>query len=125
LVCNYQNGALSRYWIVRSKYPELNARITPAEVLDMQDLHEETMLKAFVAKSEAAADPAHRLLLAAAWKNGMLGKLHHIVAGINGTELKDTIALVFTQFGRHLKDPANEPIIDKHVLRAYRASLNS
>jgi hypothetical protein len=73
-----------------------------------------------------AATPLERLAIATLWKQADLGKVRHIAAGFveNESERRtnhaETDAPVFRQFGRHLSNPASQPIVDQHTLRAYR-----
>lgn len=76
-----------------------------------------------------AKTPLERLAIAALWKQADLRKVRHIAAGIveNSLEARSSCTVadapVFRQFGRHLADPANQPIADQHTLRAYRYHL--
>lgn len=73
-----------------------------------------------------ATTPLERLAIATLWKQADLGKVRHIASGIvenekeSRTNQAETDAPVFRQFGRHLSDPASQPIADQHTLRAYR-----
>jgi|JI10StandDraft_1071094.scaffolds.fasta_scaffold51423_1 hypothetical protein len=66
------------------------------------------------------ATTLEKLLLAMIWKQGDLMKVKHIVDGIRNVNQDGKSGQVFRQFGRFLNDPENEPIIDQHVLRAFR-----
>ncbi|CAJ5406648.1 Uncharacterised protein [Burkholderia pseudomallei] len=73
-----------------------------------------------------AQTPLERLAIATLWKQGDLGKVRHVATGIlerdceSLTSAVATDAPIFKQFGRHLSDPACQPIADQHTLRAYR-----
>lgn len=103
-------------------YPRLTMRFTDSEqeaLAAYTQMDSESLLA-------QARTPLERLLMAAIWKNGDLAKVRHIAAGLaEGPALLemrevDAEAPVFTQFGRHLADPARQPIADQHTLRAYR-----
>lgn len=76
-----------------------------------------------------ATTPLERLMIAALWKQNDLGKIGYIAAGIventvtSSSENNECSAPIFRQFGRHLAEPDNQPIADKHSLRAYRYLL--
>lgn len=63
--------------------------------------------------------PLEKLFYAALWKNGDLRKLLHIVNGIKG-EPSNAQAVTFHHFGKFLAQPEENPIIDQHVIRAYK-----
>ncbi|MBK7341726.1 MAG: hypothetical protein IPJ06_00655 [Saprospiraceae bacterium] len=65
--------------------------------------------------------PLERLLYSIIWKQGDLKKIHHIINGIrsNASEYSDCQGIVFQQFGSHLSNSQEEPIIDQHVIRAF------
>ncbi|CAN1592922.1 hypothetical protein [Pseudomonas mediterranea] len=76
-----------------------------------------------------AKTPLERLMIATLWKQGDLGKIKYIAAGIVEhadairSNLTESSAPVFRQFGRHLAKPESEPMADQHSLRAYRYLL--
>ena len=67
--------------------------------------------------------PTEKLLYAALWKNGDLLKITHIIRGIQGDDTAESSAMTFYYFGKFLANPAKSPIIDQHVIRAYKAII--
>lgn len=116
-------GDLDKKFQMRPEvYPRLTMRFTESEqeaLADYRKMSSENLLA-------QAGTPLERLLMAALWKNGDLAKVRHIAVGLAegpafpGIWEVDAEAPVFTQFGRHLADPARQPIADQHTLRAYR-----
>ncbi|UII19650.1 hypothetical protein [Fulvivirga ligni] len=107
-----------KYHFNESKYPQLLFQITRNELKKLEDLD---ILKDEVVNFEKADEFSilEKLLLSILWKQGDLGKERHLVKGIQGKPPENNRAVVFQQFGRHLCD-RNEPIIDQHVIRAFR-----
>lgn len=62
-----------------------------------------------------------KILYAALWKNGDLLKVSHIIDGLKNKKNTSATAITFHQFGRFLAQPDENPIIDQHVIRAYKA----
>lgn len=114
-----------KFYLKIESYPQLMLKFTPAD-------YDVLTSYAGMSKSDllaCAKTPLERLMIATLWKQGDLGKIGHIAAGIvehadairsNFTESK---APVFRQFGRHMAKPESEPIADQHSLRAYRYLL--
>lgn len=95
-----------------------------------------------VLKLGTTASPLTRFLLAYIWKRGELGRLHYVARGIldNAPGLDSATAddrndkadsdestdedsdgpQVMIQFGRHLKNRSDEPIVDQHTYRAFQ-----
>lgn len=100
------------------KYPRIKFKINYDEI--EKHLNEEGNLPN---DNSLITDPLAKLLYALAWKNGDLVKIKHIVKGIKDVENhsfdKDD-GLVFYQFGKYLAKKNNEPIIDQHVIRAFK-----
>ncbi|TDH18049.1 hypothetical protein EXU57_24565 [Segetibacter sp. 3557_3] len=106
----------------RKKYPILNFQISPEEV---QQLTENGILTSEYTLNLARFSKLNtlsRLLNATLLKNGHIDRLQHIAKGISAKEpLKASSPFVFHQFGRSLADDS-EPIVDRHVLRAFQLS---
>ncbi len=106
-------------------YPRLEMVFSPEDCETLADYA--TMSKEALLAS--ATTPLERLMIATIWKQDDLGKIGHIAAGIvesNKNSANDPIdkkAPVFKQFGRHLSEPASQPIVDQHSLRAFRYLL--
>jgi hypothetical protein len=104
-------------------YPKIEFDIQPEEILS---LIEKKIITADLNFSADIAgiinDPFSKLLYAAAWKNGDLSKIRHIIKGILEVSEENSSqdsALVFYQFGKYLTKTPGQPIIDQHVIRAF------
>lgn len=110
------------------KYPRLPLYITNE---DLEKLKTKSFLigdSLAETISERIEDPLAKILYALAWKNGDLQKIKHIVNGISNTSNEiyaATDAIVFKQFGLHLANKQEEPIIDQHILRAFALYQNT
>ncbi len=62
-----------------------------------------------------------KILYAVLWKNGDLLKVAHVINGLNLERSTSPTAITFHQFGQFLAAPDENPIIDQHVIRAFRA----
>jgi hypothetical protein len=63
--------------------------------------------------------PLEKILYSVLWKQGDLGKEKHIISGVlNSSQVDD--GLVFYYFGQHLQNKIENPIVDQHVIRAFR-----
>lgn len=113
------------YQMSLSRYPRLSMGFTAA---DQETLSAYAGMEAKDVLARATT-PLERLAVAALWKQGDLGKVRYIAAGIverrsDAGELPlEEGAPVFRQFGRHLADVSSQPIADQHTLRAYRYLL--
>jgi len=107
------------------KYPKLNLTISSAEITILEKLDIFNTNGALNIENpkflEKLSDPIFKLLFAMAWKQGDLIKVSHIVNGILNKKEDEyqNKPIVFYQFGKHLGNPASEPIVDQHVLRAF------
>lgn len=99
-------------------YPKIAFNITKQEIDQLKQ--SKLLTQKFLIADTSRLDTFGKLLYALAWKNGDLIKIKHIFTGIlSEPEEQAERAIVFNQFGRHLSDKSNEPIIDRHVLRAF------
>ena len=102
-------------------YPRLEYSFNEAEIELLTD-----WVKCTPTDLQAVLGTAlEKLLYSALWKNGDLQKVQYIIRGIvdlslEGGGINDDDGPVFRQFGRHLSDPANNPIADQHTIRAQR-----
>ena len=108
------------------KYPKINFSISKDEILDLKRKKIIDGAGNFNSNTEIK-DPITRLFYSIIWKQGDLQKAKHIVNGIchdpeSKTEQED--ALVFYQFGKHLANKKDEPIIDQHTIRAFLVYKN-
>lgn len=102
------------------KFPRIGFSLSSDEVLALKRdgfLDEKNRLSSGLASLETLS-PMEKLLYSVLWKQGDLGKESHIVMGILGIANSDQ-GLVFNYFGQHLENKVN-PIIDQHVIRAFR-----
>lgn len=69
---------------------------------------------------QAAGSELEKLLYALSWKQGDVQKLRHIHEGLtaNGDEPPDA-GMTFWYFGKHLRDPSLNPIVDRNVIAAF------
>lgn len=72
---------------------------------------------------EILKSPLEKLLYAALWKNGDILKIQHIIDGLKGEDPGNS-SMTFNYFGKFLANPAQSPIVDQHVIRAYRAVIS-
>lgn len=105
------------------RYPKIHFDVSMSEI---EELKRKGVLDntGRVTLGRKKLSPLEKLLYAIVWKNGDLGKEHHIVRGINSSAQSEPGSsekkgLVFFHFGRYLADRKN-PIIDQHVIRSFR-----
>jgi hypothetical protein len=65
-------------------------------------------------------NPLAKVLMGFIWKQGDIKTLRHVFRGIHGEENGEDDSVVMYQFGRHLANPAQQPIFDQHTYRAFR-----
>ncbi len=63
--------------------------------------------------------PLEKILFATLWKVGMENRIGSLVHGILSTDNHLPDSYVLFQLGKSMLDPASEPIIDQHVIRAF------
>lgn len=109
-------------------YPKIKFEINKEEIQSL--LNESILDKEFNFTSDLPLkqlDPLTKLFYAALWKNGDLKKIQHIIKGIVEVDQENTNqenAMVFYQFGKHLANAKEEPIIDQHVIRTFSVYKN-
>lgn len=121
-----QAGIPEKYFMNLSKYPPGTFGIQKKDIIELKR-------KGFIDDNNqlndlSQSDVFAKLLYSLIWKNGDLQKISHIIEGIMGDD-KDVKekGIVFYQFGRHLANSCEEPIVDQHVIRAfgiYKAKAN-
>lgn len=118
-----KNEIEKKYWIKDVDYPKLEFSITKSEIQKIQD---ESYIINNIFNSNKIGEVDNtiaKLLYAMAWKNGDLKKIKHIIQGIKDVDevnASKNDGLVFYQFGKYLTKKEGEPIIDQHVLRAFK-----
>ena len=74
--------------------------------------------------TESFDNPFTKLFYAMLWKQGDLPKLKHIIDGLEDVKKNDLQGMVMYNFGRFLAEKTNHPIIDQHVIRAFKAGTD-
>ena len=119
------NKVEKKYWIKVADYPKLEFNITIEEI---QKLENESYISNNIFNHNKIAEIDNtiaKLLYAMAWKNGDIKKIKHIIQGIKDIDKSynnKNDGLVFYQFGKYLTKKQGQPIIDQHVLRAFKVS---
>lgn len=112
---------LQKNAVKTATFPQINFQFTKDDVKVLEKYIKDGKFK--IQENSEIKDPLSKLLYSLAWKNGDLGKIEHIyngiVAGLNNPSENVKQAIVFHQFGKHLTNPKEQPIIDQHVIRAY------
>ena len=117
------NKVEKKYWIKVADYPKLEFNITIEEI---QKLENESYISNNIFNHNKIAEIDNtiaKLLYAMAWKNGDIKKIKHIIQGVKDVDKSDnnkSDGLVFYQFGKYLTKKEGQPIIDQHVLRAFK-----
>jgi hypothetical protein len=109
-----------------AKYPKLAFSLSSKELKPLEEgmtRSEEGVINQSLLKE----NPLAKVLYGIVWKQGDLAKVKHIVNGVlnageEGSGQDD--ALVFYQFGKHLANRKDEPIIDQHTIRAFALYQN-
>lgn len=95
------------------KYPKQLAKLDTNDLDQLKGMHLEEI---------TFQTPLEKLLFAIIWKQGDFHKIDSLinaaVGGDHGSNRRT--GFVFHQFGKHLSD-SNQPIIDRHVLRSFKA----
>lgn len=116
-----ENGIKKKDQFDILKYPKIDFHLKEAElkVLFDNNIIDQKTLKIKSISNKDLVNPLTKLLYSIVWKNGDLGKESHILNGIrNGLQGKS--GQVFYQLGKHLDNKNQEPIIDQHVIRAFK-----
>lgn len=122
----FNNEVEEKYRVKTDDYPKIKFNISIEEI---QKLENETFIINNIFNHDKIAENNNtivKLLYAMAWKNGDLKKIRHIIQGIKEVDksnFKKNDGLVFYQFGKYLTKMEDEPIIDQHVLRAFKVYL--
>ena len=104
----------------KKKYPDLNFEFSQKEIEEFSESDLVDNQYNIDGNKIDNNNTLAKILYAYIWKQGGHEKIHHIIEGLNNVELENKrSAFVFTQFGRSLRN-INEPIIDQHVIRAFK-----
>lgn len=116
-----QNPRINKVKPDTKQYPRIQFNLSESEIRKIKEagfLDDEFRLTDKICQEENKSTPLEKLLYSVLWKQGDLNKERHIIAGVKGGEVSDE-GVVFNYFGRHLNNKI-EPIIDQHVIRAFR-----
>lgn len=112
-----------------NSYPKIEFSITENEI---QELLVNGYLNSDLTFSNTISskitDPLTKLLYSIVWKKKDLKKEKQIIKGILGVKelnKKMNSSLVFYQFGKYLTKLQGQPIIDQHVIRAFRIYMET
>lgn len=111
------DSIISFYHRTNNNYPIIPFTFTKDEIIDLEN-------KLNNLKPETINDPLTKLYYAMLWKQGDLPKLKHIVYGLAEKEKNDMQGIVLHQFGRFLKNKKHHPIVDQHVIRAFKSGTD-
>lgn len=107
------------------KFPRLRMQITPKEISELHAmgvLTDELKLSPILASGKFNSDKPlsalEKLMYAVLWKNGDLGKEHHVAAGVYDRGHTQKTGTVFYEFGGYLSG-RNSFIMDQHTLRSF------
>jgi len=112
------------------KFPRLRLQLTPEEINALKK--SKVLTDGFCVTRELAngvlpngqpMTALEKLLYSVLWKNGDLGKEHHIVQGVYGNEQKKKTGKVFYEFGGYLSG-RNSFILDQHTLRCFAVRMS-
>lgn len=111
------------------EFPRLHLRITKDEINALKEvgaLSENMQLSHNLANGEMASgiklSTLEKLLYAVLWKNGDLGKEHHLVSGILRNGHAQRYGAVFYEFGGYLSGE-HAYILDQHNLRCFAIAV--
>jgi hypothetical protein len=107
-----------------NSYPQIPFEITNGDLEQIKELY----------GFPSDVDPAHswtsweKIFWAILWKDGKLESIKRIIEGaeaaLKNTSKLPSSAVVYYYFGRHLTNRLKEPLVDQHVIRAYRLIEN-
>ena len=106
------------------KFPRLDFQITEDDVNELKKigaLSEQLQLSKELAKGMLTTQPMsalEKLLYSILWKNGDLGKEHHLISGIIRNSHSKKYGTVFFEFGKYLSGQ-HVYIVDQHTLRCF------
>ena len=112
------------------KFPRLRLRITPEEIGELHAmgvLTDDLKLSPILASGKLSSDQPlsalEKLMYAVLWKNGDLGKEHHLASGVYGEGHAQKTGTVFYEFGGYLSG-RNSFIMDQHTLRCFAVAAS-
>ena len=107
------------------KFPRMRLRLSAHEMDALKQsgvIEDDLCLTPELAKgvlpNGQAMTALEKLLYSVLWKNGDLGKEHHLVAGVYGHAHQQKTGTVFHEFGGYLSG-RNNFILDQHTLRCF------
>lgn len=122
---NFKHGEALEKNMPGDKFPRLRFRITDQEVNTLKQmgiLSEKMQLSPDLASGKLAHGKTltalEKLLYSVLWKNGDLGKEHHLISGILGNGHNQKFGAVFYEFGGYVSGK-HSYILDQHTLRCF------
>ncbi|MCX7263942.1 MAG: hypothetical protein NT035_00760 [Burkholderiales bacterium] len=112
------------------RFPRLRLRISKEEVNILKQigiLTEDMLFSTNMANGKVASgkmSALEKLLYSVLWKNGDLGKEHHLLNGIVGNSHPGKFGAVFNEFGGYLAGQ-HSYILDQHTLRCFAVYVSS
>ena len=114
-------GLNKKFHYNTKKYPNIDFTISGKDIKKLKQ--DNILTNDLNIRRIPVDDVLAKLLYAVLWKQGDLQKVRHIIEGICG-ESVDGNTITFYQFGRHLANAPEEPIIDQHAIRAFEVYQN-
>ena len=112
------------------RFPRLRLRISKEEINILKQigiLTEDMLFSTNMANGKVASgkmSALEKLLYSVLWKNGDLGKEHHLLNGIVGNSHPGKFGAVFNEFGGYLAGQ-HSYILDQHTLRCFAVFTSS
>ena len=112
------------------RFPRLRLRISKEEINILKQigiLTEDMLFSTNLANGKVASgkmSALEKLLYSVLWKNGDLGKEHHLLNGIVGNSHPGKFGAVFNEFGGYLAGQ-HSYILDQHTLRCFAVYASS
>ncbi len=118
-----QGGLIEKKMPPISKFPRLKFKISSEDIKELVKfgiLTSENKISKNAAnnffKFKKELTPFEKVLYSILWKNGDLGKEHHLIAGVLNLENAGKGGIVFHEFGKYISGQTNY-ILDQHTLR--------
>lgn len=112
------------------KYPRLSFRLNSSEIDELIKLgiiEKELTISPQIANGILASgyklSPLERICYSLLWKNGVLGKEQHFIAGVLDKKSTDARGAVFNNFGQYIAGNSSF-ILDQHTLRCFAVHLS-
>ncbi|WP_378184700.1 hypothetical protein ACE939_08150 [Aquimarina sp. W85] len=123
----YANTEFGKYKFDKNKYPNFDFTISKEEIRSLEDVNaigKEGQLLHEYFRDGKKLTTIEKLLYSYIWKRGELNRFPSMISGIKGDDYMRNTGQVLNQFGKYLSnDNFNEPIVDQHVIRAFRVCI--